>query len=210
MKWALLSVAVFLVSIAVFVAMPRSALFAVLSGMEQTLELFVDGSGSVLERTDGPAAPANDGTDRVESRRRETNQSDLAGRARVIDGDTIEVGTARVRLFGIDAPESAQRCVAGGAAGRVVSRRRGRLPVASTVAPSRAKSVIGTAMGASSPCVSTAGRTSTRGWSARAGRWPIVGTRGPTWMRRRRPRRRSAECGEETSPLPGIGVAANA
>ena len=114
MKWTLLCVAVFLGSIAVFVAMPRSALFAVLNVMEQTLGLSVDGSGSVMERTDDPAASANDGTDRVESRRRETIQSDLAGRARVIDGDTIEVGTARVRLFGVDAPESAQRCVAQG------------------------------------------------------------------------------------------------
>ena len=37
----------------------------------------------------------------------------MAGRARVIDGDTIEVGSARIRLLGVDAPESAQRCLAG-------------------------------------------------------------------------------------------------
>ena len=115
MKRALLFVAVFLGSIAVFVAMPTSALFAVLNVMEQTLELVVvDGGESVMEPTHDLAAPANDGTDRIEVRRRETTQSDLAGRARVIDGDSIEVGTARVRLFGVDAPESAQRCVAQG------------------------------------------------------------------------------------------------
>jgi endonuclease YncB( thermonuclease family) len=34
----------------------------------------------------------------------------FAGRAYVIDGDTIDVAGHRVRLFGIDAPESAQRC----------------------------------------------------------------------------------------------------
>ena len=35
---------------------------------------------------------------------------DFAGRARVIDGDTIHVGDTRVRLEGIDAPESTQTC----------------------------------------------------------------------------------------------------
>ena len=35
---------------------------------------------------------------------------DFAGLARVVDGDTINVGDTRVRLEGIDAPESAQMC----------------------------------------------------------------------------------------------------
>ncbi len=34
----------------------------------------------------------------------------LSGTVTVIDGDTIEVGGARVRLFGIDAPETGQMC----------------------------------------------------------------------------------------------------
>ena len=38
----------------------------------------------------------------------------LTGRARVIDGDTLDVGGVRVRLHGIDAPESEQRCRAAG------------------------------------------------------------------------------------------------
>ena len=38
----------------------------------------------------------------------------LAGPARVVDGDTLDVGGVRVRLHGIDAPESAQNCRAGG------------------------------------------------------------------------------------------------
>lgn len=37
----------------------------------------------------------------------------ITGRANVIDGDTIEIHGHRIRLFGIDAPESAQRCTNG-------------------------------------------------------------------------------------------------
>lgn len=36
--------------------------------------------------------------------------ADLSGRAVAIDGDTIEIGDARVRLEGIDAPEAGQSC----------------------------------------------------------------------------------------------------
>ena len=35
----------------------------------------------------------------------------VTGPAKVLDGDTLDIGTTRVRLFGIDAPESAQRCI---------------------------------------------------------------------------------------------------
>ena len=36
--------------------------------------------------------------------------ADITGPSRVIDGDTIEVAGERIRLHGIDAPESGQRC----------------------------------------------------------------------------------------------------
>lgn len=36
--------------------------------------------------------------------------STLSGPARVVDGDTLEVGSERIRLFGIDAPETKQLC----------------------------------------------------------------------------------------------------
>jgi|ERR1700716_800001 endonuclease YncB( thermonuclease family) len=35
---------------------------------------------------------------------------DLIGQASVVDGDTIEIHSVRIRLFGIDAPESDQLC----------------------------------------------------------------------------------------------------
>ena len=35
----------------------------------------------------------------------------IAGQASVIDGDTLEIHGTRIRLFGIDAPESGQTCV---------------------------------------------------------------------------------------------------
>lgn len=38
----------------------------------------------------------------------------LEGQARIVDGDTLAIAGERIRLHGIDAPESAQRCGDGG------------------------------------------------------------------------------------------------
>ena len=61
----------------------------------------------------------------------------LAGRASVTDGDSVRVAGERVRLHGIDAPESKQTCVAGGSrwrcgaeATRALARRIGGRSIA--------------------------------------------------------------------------------
>ena len=46
----------------------------------------------------------------------EEEDDNVSGRAVVIDGDDIEVSGSRIRLYGIDAPESRQTCLAGGPA----------------------------------------------------------------------------------------------
>jgi len=38
----------------------------------------------------------------------------IAGRAKIVDGDSIEIGATRIRLIGIDAPEYGQNCQKGG------------------------------------------------------------------------------------------------
>ena len=108
MKWVLLFVAVFIGSIAVFVAIPRPAFLWVAN----SVGVFSGGVSPASDATSAPQRSASAGGNSFETRRRETIQADVAGRARVIDGDTIEVPSTRIRLFGIDAPESAQGCLA--------------------------------------------------------------------------------------------------
>ena len=64
----------------------------------------------------------------------------VAGRARVVDGDSLIVGMARIRLFGIDAPEGKQQCrdaqrrstPCGEEARRVLATAIGNRPVSCT------------------------------------------------------------------------------
>ena len=39
-------------------------------------------------------------------------RAEITGSAKIIDGDTIDIGGQRIRFFGIDAPEAGQTCVA--------------------------------------------------------------------------------------------------
>ena len=53
----------------------------------------------------------------------------ISGTAAVVDGDTLDVGSIRVRLFGIDAPETAQECADGRGAKWACGRSaKGALP----------------------------------------------------------------------------------
>lgn len=47
-----------------------------------------------------------------------SNRGTIAGTASVIDGDTIEIHGERIRLHGIDAPESSQTCTSSGTSWR--------------------------------------------------------------------------------------------
>ena len=40
--------------------------------------------------------------------------ADLSGKPKIIDGDTLDVAGQRIRLFGVDAPESKQTCALNG------------------------------------------------------------------------------------------------
>lgn len=42
-----------------------------------------------------------------------TSAQTVAGKAKVVDGDSLEIGKHRIRLWGIDAPEFKQKCVRG-------------------------------------------------------------------------------------------------
>jgi endonuclease YncB( thermonuclease family) len=63
----------------------------------------------------------------------------VEGAARIVDGDTLEIKDQKIRLWGIDAPEPAQRCTEGGApypcgldASRALAKQLGRKPVSCT------------------------------------------------------------------------------
>ena len=95
-------------------------LVAVGLGAERAADWLTEGAGVVRDTLDGAIAGPT-----------------LSGSARIIDGDTLEVRGKRVRLHGIDAPESAQRCRSGGRlwscgrdAARALARRIGSRPVA--------------------------------------------------------------------------------
>ena len=52
----------------------------------------------------------------------------ITGRAKIIDGDLLEVAGERIRLFGIDAPEGRQQCRDANGLGLRLRARRGAHP----------------------------------------------------------------------------------
>ncbi len=73
----------------------------------------------LADRLDGPAAapvavqlpPAPAQPAWLTGTNAEPSGPHISGLARVIDGDTLDVGGVRIRLHGIDAPESGQTCL---------------------------------------------------------------------------------------------------
>ena len=134
-------------------------------------------------------------------------QAQISGVPSVTDGDTLRLGAERIRLHGIDAPESAQSCRARGkiwacgeAASRALRERIGRRPVACAEHDrDRYGRIVAVCR--------VAGADVNAGWSPRAGRWPTGSTR-PITSRRNRPRRPpAAACGGATSSSHRAGVA---
>ena len=82
----------------------------------------------------------------------------ISGLPSVTDGDTLRIGPERIRLHGIDAPESAQSCQRGR---QDLGLRRSRHPSASRAhrptGRSSAPSTTATATGVSSRCAGSAG-----------------------------------------------------
>ncbi|PZO04680.1 MAG: nuclease [Alphaproteobacteria bacterium] len=86
----------------------------------------------------------------------------IIGRATVIDGDTIEIRRQRIRLWGIDAPESRQSCTRSGQAyrcGQEAANHLDRLARDKTVScapvgrPDRYRRIIAVCSISTGPCL---------------------------------------------------------
>lgn len=134
-------------------------------------------------------------------------QAILTGRAVVVDGDTLEIQGRRIRLHGVDAPESDQTCMtankgawrAGQASALALANHLGAAPV--LCRPTGAQSynrIIAVC--------SQRARTLVNGWSPTAWLGPTRNILATMLMPKRRRRARVTVCGRRNALPPGIGV----
>ena len=139
MKCLLAVLVVVLVLVGGVAAMPRAELLHAVGSVKDILDALVDGIRPVMEQV------AERAEHKIDAFREPTEtppssvfpSASVSGFARVIDGDTLVVGAKRIRLFGIDAPESDQFCrvegrswPCGREATRALSGRIGGYPIA--------------------------------------------------------------------------------
>jgi endonuclease YncB( thermonuclease family) len=137
--------------------------------------------------------------------------ADIVGVASVIDADTIEIHGERIRLFGIDAPESCQTCE--DTSGRTWRCGQRAALALQDVIGRRTVTCHRRDIGRYGRIVAQCQQDGVdiSEWFVGQGlRWRIAGTRKPTSRPSGRPLQRSAACGPARSRLPGIGAASTA
>ena len=148
MKWFLLAVGVF-----VCAATPWPAMLGVADAVGHSVEAVVNG----IEHLAGRKTVHVDGArDRPGSPRNGAFAADLSGRARVIDGDTIDIGGLGCGCMGWMRRKAHRIVLPAASAGRAGAGRRERLPSGLTAGRWHVKSVIWIATDGSLLC---AGRT---------------------------------------------------
>ena len=115
MKSFLVALAVVVIGVVIaLAATPRSALPPAVRVAKDHVDSVLNEAGPRAQRLVQRAERALDEVrDWVAVPRALASRSTVSGSARVVDGDTLDVGAVRVRLHGVDAPESRQSCVAG-------------------------------------------------------------------------------------------------
>ncbi len=102
--------------------------------------------------------------------------ADVTGTATVIDGDTIEVHGQRIRLHGIDAPESRQLCYLDGKPWQCGKEAANALADKIARRPVTCEDLGRDRYNASLADAPWRARTWAPGWCRKAGRWPMLGT----------------------------------